>query len=165
MIERPAAVVLSLGSNIEPRLIRLRRAIVRIGGFVRIVRLSSVWETAPLDSQPGAPPFLNMVVVGTTRLRPEQLLTRCQEVEQEAGRRDAPRNAPRPLDVDIIWYDGVRGRVSRELELPHPRYRSRAFVLGPLHETRFERWDAGAPHRWISSLEGSGEAVPLTALW
>ncbi len=55
----------------------------------------------------------------------------AKALELAAGRRTGPRNAPRPLDVDLLIYGSlVSGRP--ELTLPHPGLRTRRFVLAPL---------------------------------
>lgn len=51
-----------------------------------------------------------------------------------AGRRlPAPRNHPRPLDLDLIFY-GQERIDTRELVVPHPRWHEREFVCEPLRE-------------------------------
>lgn len=101
--------------------------------MIHLVRLSSVYETEPVEAPPGSPRFLNMVVVGYTKLAPEQLLEQLQGIERKLGRVRTTRNAPRPIDLDIILYGATVMRTPR-LTLPHPRYRDRAFVLQPLRE-------------------------------
>jgi len=71
------------------------------------------------------------VLVGYTLLAPGALLERLQRLERAAGRRPGPRNAPRPLDLDLLLYGrGVRSDPAPVL--PHPRLASRLFVLVPL---------------------------------
>lgn len=111
----------------------LRRAVSELGRVIHLVRLSSVYETEPVEAPPGSPRFLNMVVVGYTKLAPEQLLEQLQGIERKLGRVRTTRNAPRPIDLDIILYGATVMRTPR-LTLPHPRYRDRAFVLQPLRE-------------------------------
>lgn len=54
-----------------------------------------------------------------------------KRLEWCAGRRRAERDAPRPLDLDLVLYDSLESR-RPELALPHPRARRRRFVLEPL---------------------------------
>ncbi len=70
----PQPVVIALGSNMGNRCYELRRAIYELRRHVRIVRLSPVLETAPVDAPSGSGDFLNMVVAGLTSLSPENLL-------------------------------------------------------------------------------------------
>ena len=133
-------VLIALGSNLGDRNYFLRRAIHELRRVVRVVRVSSVHETKPVDAPPGSPDFLNMVVAGYTTLAPEALLDAMQTIEGRLGRRRlAVRNAPRTIDLDLIAYDARRMRTPR-LTLPHPRAREREFVMKPLAEvgqTRF----------------------------
>jgi len=79
------------------------------------------------------PWFLNQVAEFETSLLPLQLLDRIHEVEKELGRVRTVVNGPRTVDIDIILY-GDTIMQSAELEIPHPRYRERRFVLEPLAE-------------------------------
>jgi len=73
------------------------------------------------------------VGVGESNLPPRELLARLQAIEQAAGRTRPYPGAPRTLDLDLILAgDAV---VDEEgLQVPHPRFRERRFVLGPLAE-------------------------------
>lgn len=125
-------VVIALGSNLGNRRRNLLRAIEALKGVVSLVRISSIVETDPVDAPP--PKYLNMVVVGQTRLRPEALLDALLAIEKRLGRRrPAPQNAPRTIDLDLILYDAVRMRTPK-LTLPHPRAAGRDFVMRPLRE-------------------------------
>ena len=133
-------VLIALGSNLGDRNYFLRKAIHELGRVVRVVRVSGVHETKPVDAPAGSPDFLNMAVAGYTSLPPEALLDELQAIERRLGRRrPAPRNAPRTIDLDLIAWDARRVRSPR-LTLPHPRARERSFVMQPLAEigqTRF----------------------------
>ncbi len=81
---------------------------------------------------PADPPFVNAVAEVKTALPPEALLASLHEIEQSFGRLRGERNAPRTLDLDVLDYNG---KVQRgPPELPHPRMKSRVFVLAPLAE-------------------------------
>ena len=128
----PPTVVIALGSNLGNREWYLRAAIAELGHVIRIVRISQIRETEPLDAPP--PRYLNCVVAGYTTLPPEALLEQLLAIERRLGRRrPAPRHAPRTIDLDLIFHDANRRR-SRFLTLPHPRYREREFVMKPLAE-------------------------------
>jgi 2-amino-4-hydroxy-6-hydroxymethyldihydropteridine diphosphokinase len=127
-------VIIALGSNLGDRRYHLRRAIDALSKSMRVVRVSSIHETAPVDAPSGSPPFLNMVVAGYTRLEAEELLAHMLDIETRLGR--APRrvrNEPRVIDLDLIL-DGARRMRTRFLTLPHPRAHERAFVMEPLAE-------------------------------
>ena len=130
-------VAIALGSNLGNRRLNLRRAIDELKRVMTIVRVSSVSETDPVDAPP--PKYLNMVIVGHTHLAPEDLMRALLAIEARLGRRrPSARNAPRPIDLDLIFYDAVRMRTA-QLTLPHPRYREREFVLRPLREVWLDR--------------------------
>ena len=101
---------------------------------MRVVRVSSIRETAPVDAPPGSPPFLNMVAAGYSTLAPEALLEALLAIELRLGRvHRGTRNEPRVIDLDLILHGGHRMRTAK-LTLPHPRYRSREFVMTPMRE-------------------------------
>jgi 2-amino-4-hydroxy-6-hydroxymethyldihydropteridine diphosphokinase len=130
----PFTVVIALGSNLAPRSWYLRAAIEGLAPHVRVVRVSRVHETEPVDAPPGSPRYLNMAVAGYTSLSPESLLRELLAIESRLGRRrGAVRNAPRTIDLDLILHSANR-RHTRALTLPHPRYREREFVLAPMRE-------------------------------
>lgn len=160
---RPVPVVIALGSNLGDRGHRLREALTRIGAAVRPVRISSVWQTAPVDSPPGSPEFLNAVVLGTTRLGPHELLGRLAAIEKSMGRVRSTPNAPRPIDIDLILYGAALLRTG-SLTIPHPRYREREFVLAPLRELNLPWIDpvSGDP---LSGLRGSGQVETVAKGW
>lgn len=98
------------------------------------VRRSSLRRSSPLDCPPGSPDFVNAAValVPRTGETPETLLLKLQFLEAQFGRERGPvRNAPRPLDLDLIVF-GLEVRATAELTLPHPRAHQRRFVLEPL---------------------------------
>lgn len=103
-----------------------------IGSVVRVVRVSSIIETEPVDAPP--PRFLNAVLTGYTSLAPEALMAALLTIESRLGRvRRGVRNAPRVIDLDLILYGGHRLRTT-SLTLPHPRFQEREFVMAPLRE-------------------------------
>lgn len=132
-MSRHVQVVIALGSNLGDRWRSLRSAVRMLGSSVRVVRLSGVWESEPVDCPPGAGPFLNMVLAGVTSLSPEDLLRAMHEVEGEIGRERRRRNESRRVDLDLIIY-GARLSGTAAPVLPHPRFWSRSFVLRPLNE-------------------------------
>ncbi len=127
----PWSVVIALGSNLGDRGWYLRRAVDELRRVISVVRVSQVIETEPVDAPP--PKFLNMAVVGHTRLSPEELLDALLAIEARLGRRRRTRNAPRVIDLDLILHS-AHVRRSERLTLPHPRYRQREFVTRPLRE-------------------------------
>ncbi len=79
------------------------------------------------------PWFLNQVAEFETSLLPLRLLHRIHRIENELGRVRTVVNGPRTVDIDIVFYGNTIMRTA-VLEIPHPRYRERRFVLEPLAE-------------------------------
>ena len=125
-------VYLGLGSNMGDRVVSLKKTLEYLAQPFRLVEHSSIYDTAH-EGNGQQPRFLNMVCKVTTHLQPQQLLALTQSIERKLGRHPGPPNSPRPLDIDILFYDD---RIIKEkgLTVPHPRLHSRAFVLVPLAE-------------------------------
>lgn len=131
----PESVLVALGSNLGDRRLNLLHAIQQLQSVMRVVRVSAIHETDPVDAPAGSPQFLNMVVAGFTTLTPEALLARLHEIEARLGRVRGARNAPRTIDLDLIVHSANR-RWSRDITIPHPRYREREFVMTPLRSLK-----------------------------
>ncbi len=133
-------VGVALGSNLGNRAAELDAGFAFLQSLsAQPIRRSSILETEPVDCPPGSAPFLNAVAelqVKRTELPPRDLLARLQVFEQARGRsREHARNAPRPLDLDILYY-GDQILCEHDLVIPHPRVATRRFVLQPLAELR-----------------------------
>jgi 2-amino-4-hydroxy-6-hydroxymethyldihydropteridine diphosphokinase len=132
---------IALGSNLGDRLDNLRAARQQICDLTDIqppVLSSAIYETDPVDCEPGAPKFLNAVVEFGYNGDPLQLLKKLKSVEGALGRqRDHARNVSRKIDIDLLYIGDTKIN-DRELELPHPRMHVRKFVLQPLADIRPE---------------------------
>lgn len=145
---------LALGSNVGDRAAHLQHAIDALDeeSDVTCVGVSRVYETDPVGGPPqGA--YLNAVVAIDTELTPHALLTRAQQLEENAHRERNERWGPRTLDVDVLLYGDVR-LDDPDLTVPHPRMWERGFVLAPLRDVAPQLVDANA----------SWEGVRLTAV-
>ena len=99
---------------------------------VEPVLCSSVYETEPVGvADQGL--FLNLVCQVETRQAPASLLATCLEVESSLGRSRNIAMGPRNIDIDILFFGREIVR-RRDLQIPHPRFRNRRFVLVPLNE-------------------------------
>jgi len=125
-------VYLGLGSNLGNRQDNLDRALDLLTQRLRVEKISSVYETEPVGNI-NQPRFLNLVCQAYTRLAPTELLTLAKGTENKLGRTSNKPNTPRPIDIDILFYD-KRVIETPELVIPHPRVTERAFVLIPLAE-------------------------------
>ncbi len=128
-----AIAFLSAGSNMGDRRSNLEAALQSLGDAgVGIRRVSSYYETEPVGFR-GQPWFLNVAMEVETGATPEELLEICLEIESAQGRIRSFRNAPRPLDLDILLF-GDLVIESPRLVIPHPRLAERRFVLEPLSQ-------------------------------
>ena len=125
-------VYLGLGSNLGDRMGNLKSAVEKLSKKVTVKKISSAYETEPLYNTE-QPMFLNAVIKGVTTLEPLELLSFVKGIENDLGRQPGFRNAPRIIDIDILFY-GKRVIQTDELTVPHPRIAERAFVLVPLAE-------------------------------
>jgi len=128
----PITVYLGLGSNMGNRQDNLNRALDFLSQRLRVEKISSVYDTEPIGNVQ-QPRFLNLVCQVSTRLAPMGLLTLAKGIELKLGRTSGKSNAPRPIDIDILFY-GDQTIETPELIIPHPRVAERAFVLVPLAE-------------------------------
>jgi len=95
----------------------------------QLIQRSQLYRTAPLEAK--GPDFFNAVAQIDTCLTAYELLDALQAIENHAGRLRPYLNAPRTLDLDLLFY-GEAHVFSPRLTLPHPRWHERAFVLYPL---------------------------------
>ncbi len=125
-------IVLALGSNKGNRKENLTKALDILGiSGIRILKVSSTIETFPWDNAEQEM-YLNMVIYGETILSPHELLKTIKEIEKQLGRVSGHME-PREIDIDIILYDNEIIK-TQTLQIPHPRFREREFVLRPLSE-------------------------------
>jgi 2-amino-4-hydroxy-6-hydroxymethyldihydropteridine diphosphokinase len=125
-----------LGSNMGDRQAHLNAGLEGLdAGGAAVLRVSSLYETAPYGEYPEPQPdFLNAVAEIETDLAPVALLALCKQVEAGEGRDlGGPRHGPRPLDLDVLLLGSERVAV-QGLEIPHPGIAERRFVLEPLLE-------------------------------
>jgi 2-amino-4-hydroxy-6-hydroxymethyldihydropteridine diphosphokinase len=108
-------------------------AIEQLQDLIADLRVSSIHETDPVGVPDRQPTYLNAAAVGETDLTPEALLAALMDIEQRRGRKRRSFRAARTLDLDLLLYDDRIIRTAA-LEVPHPRFRDRLFVLEPLNE-------------------------------
>ena len=124
-----------LGSNLGDRASYLLLAVRgMLDAGLDVIRLSSIYETAPVDNE-AQPKFLNLVAElrGSTLPRPDQLLARLLRIEYALGRTREVPLGPRTIDLDLLLFKDERLN-TEFLTLPHPRLHLRRFVLVPLNE-------------------------------
>jgi 2-amino-4-hydroxy-6-hydroxymethyldihydropteridine diphosphokinase len=125
---------IGIGSNLGDRAGYIDKAIdaLRISKKIRVARVSTIYETEPVSDIPqGA--YLNGVIEIETGLSPRELLEALINIEKSLGRVRTARNAPRTVDLDILYFGNER-ICEKDLTIPHPRIMEREFVLKGLRE-------------------------------
>src|SRR4051794_14697179 len=135
---------IGLGSNLGDRKAQLDAAVAALaeapGAAVRAV--SSHHATEPVGGPAGQGAFLNAAAAPETTLDPLDLLRLLHDVERRAGRGRTVRWGERTLDLDLLLFgdriiatagafNRVFGGSTPGLEVPHPRFAIRRFVLAP----------------------------------
>ena len=124
---------LMTGGNEGDRFLHMQQARANIELICgQLVQVSSIYETAPWGNTDQAD-FLNQVILINTELSPEELLKGILLIEEIGGRKRTVKNAPRTIDIDILFYNDLILE-KPGLSIPHPRIAVRRFVLEPLNE-------------------------------
>ena len=162
---------IALGANLGDRVAGLsgaRAQVFALPGVSGPLLSSSLYETEPIDCEPGAAKFLNAVIEIGFAGEPAELLAALQRIEQALGRPpEHAANRSRTIDLDLL-YHGDRVVNGDGLVLPHPRLRSRAFVLQPLAEIRpalILPNDSRAVASWAAKLGPTAAVVRLPQEW
>jgi 2-amino-4-hydroxy-6-hydroxymethyldihydropteridine diphosphokinase len=129
----------------------LQHAVARLRQVLEALRFSSFIDTEP-EGVGDQPCFLNGAVVGWSAIPPEKLLNQLQEIERERGRERPFVGAPRTLDLDLILVGDLIVN-TEQVVLPHPRFRTRRFVLEPLAEVAPDLVDPVTGHTVLELLQ------------
>ncbi len=150
MIDVMVRVLLGVGSNLGESRLAFSRCIESLAAEGRIVATSRLWRTRAVG--PPQPDYINGALVIDWPTGPRSLLSRCLDLEADAGRDRAQeeRWGPRILDVDLLLTEAVVCR-GPNLELPHPRFHSRRFALEPAFEVAPE-WTHPLLGRTVAEL-------------
>jgi 2-amino-4-hydroxy-6-hydroxymethyldihydropteridine diphosphokinase len=124
---------IALGSNLGDRRAHLDFAIPRLTHLLDDLKVSAYYETDPVGVSGPQPRFVNAAAVGTATITARELLEALLAIERARGRERPYVSAPRTLDLDLVLFgDAVIDEP--DLQVPHPRFRERRFVLEPLAE-------------------------------
>lgn len=131
---------LSLGSNLDHRLDNLREATNRIDALpgIQILAKAPIYETSPVEVKPEYSTllFLNTVIIIESSMELSALSDALHKIEADMGRiRTEDRNAPRVIDIDVLYAGNIE-RADGVLDLPHPRWSQRRYVVQPLADVR-----------------------------
>jgi 2-amino-4-hydroxy-6-hydroxymethyldihydropteridine diphosphokinase len=125
-------VYLGLGSNLGDRKDNLDKAIDYLSQRLRITAKSSIYDTEAMENRE-QPRFLNMVFQAQTIFKPQDILMLAKSIERKMGRQPNTHNAPRTIDIDILFY-GDEIIETPDLTIPHASLPNRAFALVPMEE-------------------------------
>ena len=130
--DTPVVAFIGVGSNFGDSEAFVRAGIneLRRSKGITILDTSPFFRSKPF--QASGEDYINAVIKIKSLLNPDDLLSTLQFIENQNGRNRSTLNAPRTLDLDLIFF-GHSQIDSPRLKIPHPRWRERAFVLLPLH--------------------------------
>lgn len=150
----PCLVFLSLGGNIGQPQLTLSRCIKVLQEWEDCfeVKAAKLYRTSPVDMADPTQPFINTAVSLKTFLSAHEFKERCQHLEREFGKTAKAKNAPRLVDIDIILF-GNDFIQDPDLQIPHPRWEDRLFVLVPLSDL--------AENVWVPTGKNQGHWVHL----
>ncbi len=126
---------LGIGANHGDSLSNIEKAIDILSSekTIKVINVSSIYETKPQGGPPGQDMYLNGVIALKTKLGPEELLKTCLKVEEALWRARLVKNGSRTIDLDVLLYDDIVVN-GDNLKIPHPRMHEREFVLKGLCE-------------------------------
>ena len=124
-------VYFAMGGNQGPVVLAMQHALHQLQEDIscRLEAVSRLFLTSPVGVCDG--PFLNAAARMTTGLTPSQLLHRFIGIERQLGKFPKPSSGSRPIDLDILFF-GNHWVEEEDLQIPHPRWQERLFVLAPL---------------------------------
>jgi 2-amino-4-hydroxy-6-hydroxymethyldihydropteridine diphosphokinase len=127
-------VVIALGTNLGDKELNLKSAISQIKSNVgKVLKVSSIFRNSAVGFE-SENEFFNACLICETELNPKQVLKKLQEIEKILGRIKTKESyEDRVIDLDIIFFDNLVVK-TKNLEIPHPNYHERDFVLVPMTE-------------------------------
>ena len=135
-------VSIALGSNQGNREENIQLAIESISDAIgQIIACSPFYENEAQGFE-SSDLFLNGCILAKSSLAPKEILSALKGIENRLGRLTTPIQgyASRPIDLDIILIENQVVK-DEDLEIPHPRFRERMFVLKPLSDIQFDAID------------------------
>lgn len=121
-------VYLGLGANLGNRYHTIVKALAALRTYGTL-RASSIYESHPISSWP-QPHYLNAVAHLKTSLDLSTLFEKTQAIEAFLGKKPKDKEAPRPIDIDILFFGQETHQ--GELDIPHKEWKKRLFVVQPL---------------------------------
>lgn len=127
--------IIAFGSNIGDRIGYFERALrllLKDGNSI-LIACSQWYPTDPVEGLEGQGFCLNCAIAITTKHTPKSLLKQLLSIEEALGRKRLEKKSPRTIDLDLVLFENEQAH-THFLELPHPRFKQRTFVLCPLRD-------------------------------
>jgi 2-amino-4-hydroxy-6-hydroxymethyldihydropteridine diphosphokinase len=125
-------IYLGLGGNIGDTAGAINSCLQEISSLPQVynVRASKFYITSPVSDIP-QPDYINAACSLQTTLSAHELFEALQVIERKHGKEPKAKNAARVIDIDLLFF-GQEIHQEEDLQIPHPRWRDRLFVLVPL---------------------------------
>ena len=133
-VHSPPSVFLGVGGNIGDSIATVTETLRRIAALDAVSRFqaSQLYDTTPVGAVPQGH-YINAACRFATTLPLEALHEALQVIERDLGKVPKPKDHPRVIDIDILLY-GTEWTMTPMLEVPHPRWKERLFVVQPLSD-------------------------------
>ena len=127
------SLILGLGSNLGNRIQNIENAIEKLSEHFEFVSKASLYTSAAVDYL-NQPDFINTTAeFKTPSKNPSEVIQLILKIEQDMGRRRDIPKGPRTIDIDILFWDLETINLDN-LQVPHPSWQDRSFVVRPLQE-------------------------------
>lgn len=127
-------VYIGMGGNIGDTVSILKCSLNEMNALEGVsgLRCSNFYKTSPVGPVQ-QDDYVNAVCTFKTVLTPVELHQRLREIEQKLGKFSKPKDHPRVIDLDLLLH-GMEVVNEKDLEVPHPKWNERLFVLVPMKE-------------------------------
>lgn len=127
-------LILATGSNLNDKKANLLKALELLQNKFTLVEQSKIYQSKAVDVKE-QPDFFNQVLhfAVAEKVSPSSILEYCMQVEKEMGRTRGEMKGPRIIDIDILFLDDQIVQTPK-VQIPHPRWKDRSFVVKPLKE-------------------------------
>lgn len=130
------ALIIATGSNLGDRIQNLKNVKNRLSEDFKLIAQSKIYTSGAVDYL-DQPDFANQVLQFALPWQsPSSVMEQLLQIEKEFGRTRDVSRGPRIIDIDIVFW-GIEVIHSPSLDVPHPRWNQRSFVVRPLMELPF----------------------------
>ncbi len=131
-IKKGYRVLVGIGGNIGDSINRFQKLFLRMerDNNIQIISTSPILKNPPFGYLE-QDDFFNGLILIETKLYPLKFLNKILYLEKRFGRKRTFKNAPRTLDIDIIFFDNFIIKTP-SLNIPHRDWQNRDSVVIPL---------------------------------